>query len=113
MGKDPLPRKTYRQRIPITLTPEVDIRVDPRYNIRRNGGRGGDGGGGGGSGGRRLPPDAPREARIALNHLKGVKRIEPFRTKVELDGHWPSPLNQKFFKAMDKRVENRILTYPT
>jgi hypothetical protein len=42
-----------------------------------------------------------------------VKRIEPFRTKVELDGHWPSPLNQKFFKAMDKRVENRILTYPT
>ena len=42
-----------------------------------------------------------------------VKRIEPFRTKVELDGDWPSPLNQKFFKAMDERVENRILTYPT
>jgi len=42
-----------------------------------------------------------------------VKRIAPFRTKVQLTSEWPHPLNQKFFKAMDKRVENRILTYPS
>ena len=42
-----------------------------------------------------------------------VKRIEPFRTKVELYHRWATPFNQKFFKAIDRRVEERALTYPS
>jgi len=42
-----------------------------------------------------------------------VKRIEPFRTKVELFHKHPTPFTQKFFKAVDRRVEERALTYPS
>ena len=42
-----------------------------------------------------------------------VKRIEPFRTKVELYHKHQTPFTQKFFKAMDERVEERAVTYPS
>jgi len=42
-----------------------------------------------------------------------VKNLEPFRTKVELYGKRATPFNQKFFKAIDRHVEERALTYPT
>ena len=42
-----------------------------------------------------------------------VKRIEPFRTKVEVYRKHACPSTQKFFKAIDRRVEERALTYPS
>lgn len=42
-----------------------------------------------------------------------VKRIEPFRTKVELYGRPATPFTQKFFRAIDRRVAERAVTYPT
>ena len=42
-----------------------------------------------------------------------VKRIEPFRTKIELSGKCATPFTQKFFKAIDKRVADQILTNPS
>jgi len=42
-----------------------------------------------------------------------LERIEPFETKVSLYGKRETPFTQKFFKAMDRRVNERILTYPS
>jgi len=44
-----------------------------------------------------------------------VERIDAFRTKVELYGPYAfaHPFNQKFFKALDRRVAERALTYPS
>jgi len=42
-----------------------------------------------------------------------VERVEPFRTKISLYDRWPTHLNQKFFKAIDKYMKNRAVTYPS
>jgi len=42
-----------------------------------------------------------------------VERIEPYRTKVSLDGYGTQAFNEKFFKALEKRYQERALTYPT
>ncbi|MDD5217021.1 MAG: hypothetical protein PHN49_11875 [Candidatus Omnitrophica bacterium] len=42
-----------------------------------------------------------------------VKRIEPFRTKVQLYGTGANWFNQKYFKAIDRRVQERAVTYPS
>ena len=42
-----------------------------------------------------------------------VKRIEPFRTKVSLDGYGDTLFNEKFFDVLEKRYQERALTYPT
>jgi len=42
-----------------------------------------------------------------------VEKIAPFKTKVSLYKREPTPLNQKFFKAIDRYYEERLLTYPS
>lgn len=42
-----------------------------------------------------------------------VERIEPFRTKVSLYRTPGTPFNQQFFKAIDRYMEERALTYPS
>ena len=42
-----------------------------------------------------------------------VKRIAPFRTKVSLDGYGLEVFNEQFFEALDKRYQERALTYPS
>jgi len=42
-----------------------------------------------------------------------IERIEPFRTKVSLNGHISTPFNKKFFKSLEKRYQERALTYPS
>ena len=41
-----------------------------------------------------------------------LKRLEPFLTKVELYHRKPTWFNQKFFEAIDARVNEQALTYP-
>jgi len=42
-----------------------------------------------------------------------VERIAPFKTKVSLDGHVVHPFNKKFFKSLERRYQERALTYPS
>ncbi len=42
-----------------------------------------------------------------------VKKIAPFRTKVELDDPQPRKIADQFFKAIDRRFEERAVTYPS
>ena len=42
-----------------------------------------------------------------------VERIAPFKTKVSLDGDVAHPFNKKFFNSLEKRYQERALTYPS
>lgn len=42
-----------------------------------------------------------------------VKRLAPFQTKVQVIDKDNTLFSGKFFKAIDKRTENRALTYPS
>lgn len=42
-----------------------------------------------------------------------VKRLDPYRSKIELYDKWATPFTKKFFKAVERRMEEMALTYPT
>ncbi len=42
-----------------------------------------------------------------------VKRLEPFKTKVELHGRRAWPWTNKYFEAINRRMEQRAVTYPS
>lgn len=51
---------------------------------------------------------SPRQEATIL-----VKRIDPFRTKVEIDDTRNMPFQQKILQTIDRYFEERSLTYPS
>ncbi|MFZ5802677.1 MAG: hypothetical protein ACOY3K_06180 [Candidatus Omnitrophota bacterium] len=47
--------------------------------------------------------------RPTQRHTILVQKLEPFRTKVELSRSIPTPFNQHFFRAIDRRVEETLV----